>query len=112
MKPDINLNVVYTASGDVVVRLVENEMIIIPPFSGIDDSAHEPFFLNATGRLIWQRLDGRKNLMAIVQDLVIAFNTPADIIEKDVIEFVQLLLARRMINAAPKGSSDSEQIKQ
>jgi hypothetical protein len=111
MKPIINLNAVYAASGDVVVRHVQNEMIIIPPSSGID-SEHEPFFLNSTGKLIWQRLDGHKNLMAIVKDLAIAFNTPADIIEKDVIEFVKILLARRMIDETSRTSSDLEQTKQ
>ena len=112
MKPIINLHAVYAASGNVVVRLVENEMIIIPPASGIDDSEHEPFFLNSTGKLIWQRLDGHKNLMAIVNDLAIAFNTPADIIEKDVIDFVKTLLARRMIEETSRTSSDSEQTQQ
>jgi hypothetical protein len=108
MKPVINLNAVYAASGNVVVRLVENEMIIIPPFAGNDDPEHEPFFLNSTGKLLWQRLDGHKNLIAIVNDLAIAFNTPADIIQKDVIEFVKILLARRMIEETSRTSSDSE----
>ena len=111
MKPVINLNAVYAASGDVVVRRVKKEMILIPPASGIDDSEHEPYFLNSTGKLIWQRLDGQKNLMDIVKDLALVFNAPVDIIEKDVIEFVEILLARRMLDETSRTSSDSEQTK-
>ena len=110
MKPVVNLNAVYAACSDVVVRRVKKEMILIPVTSGIDASEREPYFLNSTGKLIWQRLDGRKSLMTVVKDLAKAFNAPADIIEKDVIEFVENLLARRMLDVASK-TSDSEHTK-
>lgn len=97
MKTKVKLDAVYTASSDVVVREVESEMIIIPFASGVDDSENEPYFLNTTGHIIWQRLDGRRSLKNVVRDLAAEFNTPAKIIEKDVIGFVEKLLMRKML---------------
>jgi hypothetical protein len=97
MKTKIKLDAVYAASRDVVVREVEREMIIIPFASGVDDSENEPYFLNATGQVIWQRLDGRRSLKDIVKDLAAEFNTPVKVIEKDVIGFVEKLLMKKML---------------
>jgi hypothetical protein len=97
MKIKIKPEAVYAASGDVVVRAVESEMIIIPFASGVDDSENEPYFLNATGQIIWQRLDGCRSLKEIAADLAAEFKAPVKVIEKDVIEFVEKLLTKKML---------------
>ncbi len=97
MKIKIKPGAVYAASGDVVVRKVGREMIIIPFASGADDSENEPYFLNATGQVIWRRLDGRRSLKEIAEDLAGEFKAPVNVIEKDVIDFVEKLLARKML---------------
>jgi hypothetical protein len=101
MKAKINMDAVYAASSDVVVRKVESEMIIIPFASGIDDAENEPYFLNTTGQIIWQRLNGHRRLKDIVQDLADEFKTPVKLIEKDVIGFVEKLLMRKMLVSIP-----------
>lgn len=97
MKTKINMDGVYTASDGVVVRKVEKEMIIIPFASGVDDAENEPYFLNATGQIIWQRLDGRRRLKDVVKDLAAEFKTPVKVIEKDVVGFVEKLLMKNML---------------
>ena len=98
MKTQITLDAVYEASGDVVVREVENEIIIIPFASGFDDTENEPYILNTTGQAIWHKLNGRRSLKDIVKDLAAEFNAPAKVIEKDVIGFVEKLLIRKMLD--------------
>lgn len=97
MKIKIKLDAVYAASRDVVVREVESEMIAIPFASGVDNSENEPYFFNTTGQVIWQQLGGRKSLKDIVKDLAAEFNAPVKVIEKDVIEFVEKLLMKKML---------------
>ena len=97
MKTKIKLDARYAASGDVVVRKVERDVIILPFASGVDDAENEPYFLNATGQIIWRRLDGRRSLKEIVADLAAEFKAPIKVIEKDVIEFVEKLLRRKML---------------
>ena len=97
MKRKITLDTVYKVSGDVVVREVENEIIIIPFASGFHDSENEPYILNTTGQAIWQKLNGRRSLKDIVKDLAAEFKAPVKVIEKDVIGFVEKLLIRKML---------------
>ena len=102
MKTKIKLDAVYAASGNVVVREVESEMIIIPFASGVDDAENEPYFLNTIGQVIWQRLEGRRSLKDIVKDLAAEFKTPVKVIEKDVIGFVEKLLMKKMLVEVPE----------
>ena len=97
MKTQIKLDAIYAASSDVVVRKVAREIIIIPFASGVDDAENEPYFLNATGQVIWQRLDGRRSLKDIVTDLAAEFNAPVKVVKKDVIVFMETLLMKKMI---------------
>ncbi|KQC08334.1 MAG: hypothetical protein APR62_04880 [Smithella sp. SDB] len=97
MKTKINMDAVYMASSNVVVREVEGEMIIIPFSFGVDDTENEPYFLNATGKVIWQRLNRRKKLKDIVKNIAAEFKTPVKVIEKDVVGFVENLLIKNML---------------
>lgn len=97
MKTKIALDAVYAASSNVVVREIENDVIIIPVVSGDDDAENEPYFLNSTGQVIWQRLDGKRSLKKIVNDLTAEFKTSGQVIKKDVIGFAEKLLKRKMI---------------
>lgn len=99
MKTNVLLNAVYAASDNVVVRKVEDEVILIPLVAAESNMEKEPYFLNTTGQIIWQRLNGHKKLKDIVKDLTVEFETPAKVIEKDVIAFVEKLLMRNMIIA-------------
>jgi hypothetical protein len=101
MKTQITLDAVYDVSGDVVVREVENETIIIPFASGLDDSENEPCILNTTGQAVWHKLNGRASLKDIVKDLAAEFNAPSKVIEKDVIGFVEKLLIREILIEVP-----------
>jgi hypothetical protein len=97
MKTSIKTDAVFAASGDVVVRLVENEMVLFSVAPCEDEADNEPYFLNTTGETIWRKLDGRKKLKDIVKALAAEFNMPAKVIEKDVIGFVERLMKRRLI---------------
>ena len=97
MKTTVKPDAVYTASGDVVVREVDDQIILIPLASGMEDAGNKPFILNMTGREIWQRCNGKRSLKAIAKDLAAEFKTPAATIQKDVIGFVKQLLKRKML---------------
>ncbi len=97
METKLCLDTVYVSSEDVVAREIEGELIIVPLVAGIGDVEDELFALNETGRAIWKRLDGKRNLTDVVEELSAEFETPAGEIEKDVMGFVGELLKRRML---------------
>jgi hypothetical protein len=93
----IDLGKVYGPSEDVVVREIEGEIVIVPLAAGIGDIEDELFTLNETARAVWTRIDGRRTLAAVVQDLLAEFDAPAGLIQEDVVGLLQELLDRRMI---------------
>jgi len=97
MEEKIKMDGVYAPSEDIVAREIEGEMIIVPLVAGIGDMEDELFTLNETGRAIWGRLDGQKNLARMVEELSQEFEGPPGEIEKDVRGLVQELLKRRML---------------
>lgn len=97
MKRNIKSDAVYAASDSVVVRLVEDQIVLFSVEPGRDDADNEPYFLNTTGQVIWRRLDGHKSLKNIVKDLAAEFKTPVKVIEKDVAAFMGKLVERKFL---------------
>lgn len=97
MEAKVSLNSVYAPSDDIVARLIEDEIIIVPLASGIADLEDELFTLNETGKAIWDQLDGKKTLREVVETLSLEYADRAAEIETDVVGFVEELFRRRMV---------------
>ena len=92
-----SLDKVYLISEEVVAREVGGEFVIIPVTSGVGDLEDEIFSLNESGRAIWDKLDGKKDLKAISEELTGDFDGSLGDIEKDALGLVEELLKRRML---------------
>ena len=97
MEKNVDLNSVYAHSEDVVAREIEGELVIVPLVSGIGDIEDELFTLNETGKAIWRKLDGKKTLEAIVEDLSKDYEGDEGEIAADVKGLVEELLKRKMV---------------
>ena len=104
---EIDMDARYTASGNIVARVIEGELIIVPLVSGIGDLDDELFSVNETGKVIWDELDGKTSLVQIVQSLADRYSVSRDDMEKDVRGFVGELLRRKMIVDARTSSTSS-----
>ncbi len=49
------------------------------------------FNLNHTGAEIWERIDGKRSVESIIEELQSEYENPPDQIEEEVIEFLQEL---------------------
>lgn len=94
---DITLDCSCVPSEDIVARVIEEELIIVPLVSGIGDMDDELFTMNATGRAIWSRLASEKSLREIAAELAAEFNTAPGIVEHDVLGLVTELVRRKMV---------------
>jgi hypothetical protein len=97
MDIEISLDAVYAISEDVVAREIEGELIIVPLVTGIGDMEDELFTLNETGREIWDRINGRRRLQEVVQELSAEYQAEPGEIEVDVLGLVAELVRRRML---------------
>jgi hypothetical protein len=97
MNKNIDMNRIYCPSDDVVAREIEGELIIVPLATGIGDMEDELYTMNATGRAIWDGLDGKRSVRALVEGLASDFGAPPAEIEQDVVGLLDELLKRRII---------------
>jgi coenzyme PQQ synthesis protein D (PqqD) len=95
----ISPEAVYAVSDDVVARVIEGEIIIVPLVAGIGDLEDELFTLNETGKAIWDKLDGRRRLAEVIQELAVEYQVAPGEIEADVLGLTAELLRRRMLVA-------------
>ncbi|MCL4500968.1 MAG: PqqD family protein [Deltaproteobacteria bacterium] len=93
----VTLDQVYAVSDDVVAREIEGEIIIVPLVAGIGDLEDELFTLNETGKAIWDKIDGRRSLEAVIAELAAEYQAEPGEIETDVLGLVQELVNRRML---------------
>jgi len=97
MDHKVDLNRVYIPSEDVVARVIEDEIIIVPLVSGIGDMEDEIYTLNDTGRYIWDELDGKKNLNQVMEKLYKEYNSIPEDIKNEISGFITELFKRRII---------------
>lgn len=103
METKANLDLKYKPSEDIVAREIEGELIIVPLVSGIGDMEDELFTLNETGQAIWKKLDGKKSLSTIMDELLLEYDVTAEQLKADVLGLAQELLKRRIIVEAGEG---------
>lgn len=87
----------YMVCEDVVAREIQGEFILVPITSGIGDLEGAIYSLNETGKSVWQKLDGKKTLRDIIDELTEEFEGEKTQIESDVLGLVSELHKRRMI---------------
>ena len=94
---ELMLDAKCVPSEDVVARIIDDELIIVPLVAGIGDMDDELYTMNETGKAIWSRLDGKKSLRTLAAELAMEFSAPPGKIEKDVLGLVTELVKRKMI---------------
>ncbi|KYK37944.1 MAG: hypothetical protein AYK18_08725 [Theionarchaea archaeon DG-70] len=102
MKKRISLDAIYKPSEDIVAREIEGELIIVPLVSGMGDMEDDLFTFNDTGKIIWTKLNGKRRLIDVVNELSKEYESPPSEIEKDVVGLIEELLKRRMVTEASK----------
>ena len=103
MEKKLVLESIFAPSEDVVAREVQGEFLIIPITSGIAESDEEIFTLNETARVVWNNLDGKRTLRALIDKLSVEFDSPVAEIENEVWGFTEELLKRKMLIEVKRG---------
>ncbi len=96
---ELTLEQIIVPSEDIVARLIEDDLIIVPLVAGIGDADDELYTLNETGKAIWSLLDGEKTLGSIAEELSREFNAAPGEIEQDLLGLAGELLLRNIVVA-------------
>jgi len=93
----VNRSAVYGVSDEVVAREIAGEIIIVPLSGGIADLEDELFTLNEMGVVIWRKLQGRRSLNEVIEELKEEWQGDDGEIETDVLGFIEELTRRRIL---------------
>ena len=84
----INLNSVYSHSPKIVARDTGDEYVLVPVTDNIADMK-SVYTLNSTGSFIWERIDGKRTVQDIVEELENEFDVDGKQALDDVLSFFQ-----------------------
>jgi hypothetical protein len=88
---------VYRRRSELVTREVAGEVLVVPVSGQLAD-LQRIFALDRVAAFIWERLDGRCPLVSIREAVVAAFQVPPETAERDLVEFVEEVLAAGLID--------------
>jgi hypothetical protein len=96
----------YVKEKEFVTREIAGETIIVPVKGNVGD-LNSIYTLNEIGTMIWQLIDGKKNVGQIIKVICSAYEVTPEEAEKDTVDFLKSLeeagLIRRFENDRPKG---------
>lgn len=88
------MDTVIRKSENVVFRKIEDEYILVPIVASAADV--DIFNLNETGAAIWERLDGKKSLGEIIEEMRAEYEDEGRL-ENDVLSFVNEMIESKLI---------------
>lgn len=98
MTKEVNLDTVFKISEDIIVRKIENEILLIPLVAEIADLENEFITLNKTGKDVFERINGKKTLKEIEIEIARDYGVSQDEIEKDVVGFIKEMYEAKILN--------------
>lgn len=89
---------VYRPAMDVVVRRVGDESVVVPVRNRVGD-LDSIFTLNEVASRVWELLDGKRPLDAIVETICDEFEVTSDVAGSDVHELLESLRQAHLVEA-------------
>lgn len=91
------LDSVCSPSENIVARVIEGELLIVPLVADLGDAEDALYTLNQTGQAIWHKLDGLHSLGEIINELTDEFDASRERIQEDLFGLVTELVNRGMV---------------
>ncbi len=87
---------IFARDRDVVSRKIGGELFLVPVKGKLADM-EKIFTLTAVAEFIWDRLDGRRNVSDICDDVVAEFDVDKEQADSDTREFIEELAEAGLI---------------
>lgn len=97
MIQELDNSTVFKKSENLIVKEIEDEILIITTSGGITDINSFVYTVNPTGKAVWDKLEDHTSLGTLIDVLADEYNTPKDRIANDVRKIIGELLEKRLI---------------
>jgi len=92
------MDTVVRKSENIVSRKIADEYILVPIVASAAD-VESIFNLNETGAAVWEKIDGKKSIRYIIEEIKKEFEDEGNQIENDVISFIGEMTEARLVEA-------------
>ena len=87
----ISLETVPTPNPNVIGRIVDGEAVLVLPEKG------KVKVLNEVGATIWELIDGKRSIQAIVAEICQEFEIDENTAQEDTLAFIDALIEREIV---------------
>jgi hypothetical protein len=94
----MNFDTVVKPNGDFVFRDIGGESILVPVKAGVSE-LDSLFALNEVGAVVWRSVEARMSVQEIVGAVQEEFEVEQAAAEKDVLEFLDVLVKRDLVQS-------------
>lgn len=102
----MNFNTIcFARKDDFVTRNIAGETVIVP-VRGNPDELRFAYALNPTGTWIWERIDGKRDVAAILGEISAAFEVEPELAKRDVVELLADLESNGLVRRIDAHGSD------
>lgn len=99
---------VFAQQRGVVLRHIADETLLVPT-TGELANLQRIFVLDPVGELVWDQLDGKRDVASVVHSVTEEFDVSADRAETDINEFIAALNeAGLVVEQTPKTAADPD----
>lgn len=92
----IEMNTILRQNENIVFRKIEDEYVLVPMAASSEDVEYI-FNLNEIGSSIWEKVDGKKSLQDILNELYSEYEGDQKTIKANAIEFINDLRKAKLI---------------
>ena len=89
----------FQRNKDVVSRKIAGELFLVPVAGNLADM-ERMFALTTVGEFIWERIDGKRSLSEIRDEVVAQFDVEEEQADSDIQEFVAELISAGLVQEA------------
>ena len=99
----IALDSVIVRNEDIIFRKIEDEYVLVPMFASSDEVEHI-YNLNKVGTDVWERINGKRTVGDIINDLIGEYEATPEQITKDVLDFLNDIYGSKIVRLNNEGS--------
>lgn len=98
----ISIDNILIQSENIVFRKIEDEYILVPMLASSDEVEHI-FNLDQVGADVWERIDGKKTVKEIIDELIQEYEGESEKIKGDVFDFLNDIIEAKIIEVKKDG---------
>ena len=93
---NIGLDLTFRKRDDIMTRRIAGETLLVPVYCDLEN-IENIFMLDEVAAFIWERIDGKKSLKHIRDNVLDSFDVKKELAEMDISEFIEKLLDAHLI---------------